>query len=116
MLPHRFRVSWRHIRNHPLSSVIHVVGLSIGICTCIVIYLVVRYDWSFDRFHPHSERIYRIIGEQTMSNGQVMFMNSPSSDAAPLEHSLPGVGSEVIYHFLMERITIPASAGRSAMS
>ncbi|HEX3934714.1 MAG TPA: hypothetical protein VHW43_08540 [Puia sp.] len=40
MLPHRFRVSWRHIRNHPLSSVIHVVGLSIGICTCIVIYLV----------------------------------------------------------------------------
>jgi putative ABC transport system permease protein len=77
MLPHLLRLAWRHIRNHRLYTLIHVIGLSIGICACVVIWLIVHYDLSFDRFHPDSNRIYRIIGDQTMPDGQRMYMNSP---------------------------------------
>lgn len=115
MVPN-LRISWRQIRNRPLSAVIHILGLSIGICACIVIWLIVRYDWSFDGFHPDSERIYRIVGDQMLAQGEENFMNSPSPDAAPLEHALPGIESEAIFHFSLERITVPATAGRPAMA
>src|ERR1700743_2681811 len=114
MLPH-LRISWRYIRNHPLSTTIHILGLSIGICACTVIWLIVRYDLSFDRFHPDSERIYRIISNETIPNGDLLYGNSPSSEDAPLEHALPGIEAEAIFHFSLEHITIPASAGRPAM-
>jgi hypothetical protein len=45
---------------------INILGLSIGISAALVIYLIVQYDYSFDRYEPDGARIYRIVlhGEQ----------------------------------------------------
>jgi len=115
MILHYLRVAWRHIRNHPLYAGIHVLGLSMGLCACMVIWLVARYDLSFDRFQPDGDRIYRIVGEQPMSNGRRLFVNSPSPEVAELERMLPGVEAEAIFHFFPERVTVPANGLRPAM-
>jgi hypothetical protein len=38
-----------------------VLGLAIGISASLVIYLLVKYDLGFDKFHADSERIYRVV-------------------------------------------------------
>ncbi len=45
------------------GAVINILGLSVGMTVCMLIVLYVQDEWSFDRFHTHAERIYRVAGE-----------------------------------------------------
>ena len=111
MIRHHLRIAWRQIRNHPMYSSIHVLGLSIGICACTVIWLIARYDLGFDKFHPDADRIYRIVGDIRMPDGSTMFLNCPPQ-LAELEHGIPGFEQEVGFHTFGSTITIPAGNGR----
>ena len=48
---------------------VNILGLSLGICACIVIYTIIHYELSFDKFHPGKEQIYRVMGDVTESTG-----------------------------------------------
>jgi putative ABC transport system permease protein len=60
MFRNHFKIAWRNIARHKLYTGIKVLGLALGICACIVIWIVTRYEFSFDNFHPDKERIYRV--------------------------------------------------------
>src|SRR5690606_11823823 len=60
MFKNHLKLAWRSILKNKLFSTINVIGLSIGLCAAMVIGAIVYYDFSFDRFHPDSDRIYRI--------------------------------------------------------
>jgi putative ABC transport system permease protein len=40
---------------------INISGLSTGIAVCLIIFLVIHYERSFDNFHSKKDRIYRIL-------------------------------------------------------
>ena len=42
----------RNLARNKMLALINVVGLSIGISACLILYLVVSYEFSFDRFQP----------------------------------------------------------------
>ena len=79
MLRNFIVVAWRNIDRNKLYAAINVVSLSIGITACLVIYLIVHYEFSFDNFHPDKERIYRIafIGEEDNGNKHSWATGSP---------------------------------------
>jgi len=114
MLRHYFRIAWRQIRNHKLYSALNILGLSIGICACTVIFLVARFDLSFDTFHPDKDRIYRIVGDVQDKGGETRFLNCPFPDVAGIEHAIPGFEAQVGFHTFREMITIPAEKGKAA--
>ena len=58
MFSNYLKTAWRHITRHKTYSAINVMGLALGICGCLVIYLVASFEFSFDTFHPDRERIY----------------------------------------------------------
>src|SRR5579872_454115 len=105
------KVAWRNILHQQWYSVIHVVGLAIGICVCMIIYLIGRYELSFDNFHPDSDRIYRIVGEAQSNNGNMVFLNSPFQSVAGIEHLIPGFEAKVCFHLFGSAITIPSANG-----
>lgn len=100
MLRNYFLIAWRNISRHKVNTVINVLGLALGICACLVIWLVVSYDLSFDRFHPDQERIFRIVGEMQKGSGESEFINSPFSDVAGIQQDITGFESKagVIYY------------------
>ena len=115
MLGHHLRNAWRTIRHHKLYTFINVLGLSIGICACIVIYLIARYDLGFDKFHPDSDRIYRIVGDVQLPNGNTLFLNTPFDKVAGVEHAIPGFQQQVGFHTLPPfGFTVPAGDGKPA--
>jgi hypothetical protein len=63
MLNNYFRVAFRSFRNHKLFSLINIGGLAIGISASLVIYLIVQYEFSFDKSHKDGDRIYRAVSE-----------------------------------------------------
>ncbi|WP_339877431.1 ABC transporter permease [uncultured Algoriphagus sp.] len=60
MLKNYFKIAWRNLRRNKLRTGIHILGLSIGIAICFLIFNVVTHSYSFDDFHPDGDRIYRV--------------------------------------------------------
>lgn len=60
MLKNYLIIALRNIRRNKLRSLVHILGLSLGIAICLLIFNLVWHSYSFDRFHPDSERIFRI--------------------------------------------------------
>src|SRR5688572_9503391 len=56
-----FRSLWKN-RSH---TIINVLGLSLGISCSILIFLIIRFELSYDNYHPHGENIYRVVTEFT---------------------------------------------------
>jgi putative ABC transport system permease protein len=56
-------IAIRNIIRHKLYSFINITGLAIGIAVCLLVFLFVRDEVSYDRFHSNSDRIYKVIRE-----------------------------------------------------
>jgi putative ABC transport system permease protein len=65
-----WKITWRNILHKKIYAGINVFGLSLGLCACIVIYVIISYEFSFDTFHPGKERIYRVMGDVTEGTGE----------------------------------------------
>jgi ABC-type antimicrobial peptide transport system permease subunit len=93
-------LAWRIMKRQKIYTAINVLGLAIGVCACLVIYLVTSYDLSFDRFHKDGNRIFRITGEVQRLSGDMEFVNSVIPDVAGIETAIPGFESKAaIYHY-----------------
>ena len=60
MIGNYFKVASRTILKRKLFSFINAFGLSIGIAFCILIYLFIQDEKSFDQFHLNKSLIYRM--------------------------------------------------------
>jgi putative ABC transport system permease protein len=61
MLRNWLRIAARILARNKLYTLINIVGLALGVCVCIIIWLVDSYDLNFDRFHADGDRIYRVV-------------------------------------------------------
>jgi putative ABC transport system permease protein len=60
MLANYLKIAWRTLRKQKLYAAINVFGLAVGIGCCCFIYLYVRHEFSYDRYHANADRIVRI--------------------------------------------------------
>ncbi|HWB27155.1 MAG TPA: ABC transporter permease [Chitinophagaceae bacterium] len=70
MISNYLKMAWRTISRNKVYTAINILGLSVGICACLVIYLVTSFELSFDTFHPDKERIYRIVSSSVDEQGE----------------------------------------------
>jgi putative ABC transport system permease protein len=61
MLKNYFKTAWRSLMKNKLFSFINVLGLTIGITVCMMIFLFIMNEFSVDRFHQNRDRIYRVM-------------------------------------------------------
>lgn len=59
-LGNMFKIAWRNAIRHKQFTTLNLLGLTIGIATCLVIGLYVYDETTYDTFHPNGHRIYRI--------------------------------------------------------
>uniref|UniRef100_UPI004048322E ABC transporter permease n=1 Tax=Roseivirga sp. TaxID=1964215 RepID=UPI004048322E len=60
MLKNMFKTAWRTSIRHKQFTLLNILGLSIGVTTCLIIGLYVQDELSYDSFHKDSDRIYRV--------------------------------------------------------
>jgi putative ABC transport system permease protein len=111
MLLNYLKLAWRNISRHRLYSLVNVLGLTLGICACLTLYLIVSYEFSFDRFLPQRSRIYRIVGERTNQRGEKDFINSVYDDVAGFETQIPGFAVKTGFHGFGDNIAVPDAKG-----
>ena len=73
-------IALRNFRRHKLYTFINIFSLAIGIAACIVIYLFIADEKSFDQFHSKKDQLYRLDEVQsfTGTNVQKVALSMPS--------------------------------------
>jgi len=70
MIKHYLKIAFRISKKAGSISIINILGLSLGLSICIIIYIYVGFETSYDRYHKDNDRIFRIEEESNQhSNG-----------------------------------------------
>lgn len=74
MITNFLRTGWRNFVKYKSYSAINIVGLCTGFAASLLLFLIVNYERSFDKFHENSAHIYRVAeswpdaGEEDISD------------------------------------------------
>ncbi|MGN6194198.1 MAG: ABC transporter permease [Ginsengibacter sp.] len=60
MFKNYFKTAFRNFQRNKSYALINTLGLAVGIAACLLIFLVVQFESSFDNFHPKKNNIYRV--------------------------------------------------------
>jgi putative ABC transport system permease protein len=63
MIRNYFKTAFRNLLRRRNYAMINITGLAAGIAICLVIFIVIRYEMSFDDYHKKKDRIYRVLTE-----------------------------------------------------
>ncbi|HZY37302.1 MAG TPA: ABC transporter permease [Mucilaginibacter sp.] len=114
MIQNYFKIAWRNIVRHKGYSAINIAGLTVGIAACLLIFVVVRFELSFDTFQPGYKSTYRITS-QTLRDGNIAYnagISAPAVDAFRVRFPQAKVaGIELNYG---SEVTVPAATGNPA--
>jgi putative ABC transport system permease protein len=61
MFKNYLRVAFRNLWRHKGFSILNILGLTIGMSACFLVFLYVKFELSYDDFHSKGDRIYRIV-------------------------------------------------------
>ena len=91
MFQNYLSVAVRNLRRHPAYSLINVAGLAIGMATCILILMYIQDELSYDRYHPHADRVYRIVDDIESGGQTVQTAGTPSGWGPALKRDFPEI-------------------------
>lgn len=82
-------VAYRNLIRYKVYSAINITGLAIGIAFCILTFLYIRHEWSFDAFHEKADRIYRVYNKGEVGEGSDASAMMPGPLAPALAETFP---------------------------
>ena len=83
MLKNYLKITWRNLKKNKVFSFINIMGLTIGITCCMLIFLYVVNEFSVDRFHAGNDRIFRLMRKVEISSQakEIPYMSGPYAKA-----------------------------------
>jgi putative ABC transport system permease protein len=114
MIKNYFITAWRNISRNKVYTIINILGLSLGVTACLIIYLITNFELSYDTFHPGKERIYRIVTYLQDPEGRNNAIAGAIS-VLPMQvrKELTGLENVTGFYNYFPKITIP-TAGNTA--
>ncbi|MBI3218263.1 MAG: ABC transporter permease [Bacteroidetes bacterium] len=113
MLKNYFTTAVRNLWRSKGSTLINVSGLTLGVTTSLILFLLVRYQLSFDNFHPKGDRIYRVVSSSEGNQGKDFQAGVPPVLPEAFRNDFPEA-EEVIFTSYRGNgalITIPQKSG-----
>ena len=92
-------VALRNLGRNRIFSLINVLGLSIGISASLVIFLIVQYHYSFDRFETRPNRMFRVVSDYAFQGepGHTRGVPAPLGDA--IRKDISGIDNIVVFRY-----------------
>lgn len=63
MLKNYFKTAFRSLTRNRNYTIINIAGLAVGIAVCMMIFIIIQFQTSFESFHSNKDRIYRVLTE-----------------------------------------------------
>ncbi|MDN3583967.1 ABC transporter permease [Mucilaginibacter flavus] len=86
-----FKIAFRGFWRHKLFTLINIIGLSIGLSAFLAIYFIVLHDFTFDKFHKDSDRIYRVVMNMSFQGHKNHLSGGPGPLAEAIKSQATGI-------------------------
>jgi putative ABC transport system permease protein len=93
MIKNYFKTALRYLLRNKGYTSINILGLAIGIASCILIMLFVRSEFSYDKFHSKADRIYRAWLHENYDGQEFINTQTPIPLGPALQANIPDVES-----------------------
>ncbi len=97
MFANYFRTALRNILRHKVHALVNLVGFAAAMAAAIPVLLFALDDFTFDTFHRHADRIFRVIRTYRTGESAIPVALSPEPLAAALKNDLPEVEDAVCF-------------------
>ena len=115
MLQTYLTLAFRSLKKSPLFTALNVFGLAFGLAVSLLLFLHVRQELSFDRYHSKVERIHRVVLNAFWdpANPQVL-SNAPNAVAPAMKADIPAVEqcARVLKHEFGESAFVTTGANK----
>lgn len=110
MFKNYFKIAWRNIVRHKGYSIINISGLSVGIAACLLIFVVLQFELSFNTNFTGYKNIYHLITEQKQDDG-INYnpgISAPAIDA--LRNDFPQLKCAALNSSYGSQLTVPGNS------
>ncbi|WP_210465020.1 ABC transporter permease [Rufibacter roseolus] len=98
MLKNLFKTAYRNLSKNKFFTVLNVLGLALGMSLSLLFIALLSFLSRYDNFHPHKERIYRVITQVHDKVENPRFASAPVGLADHLENNFSGIENVVRVH------------------
>ena len=91
MLKNYIKIALRSLAKNKAYSIINIVGLCVGLVSCILILLYVQNELSYDRFYENQENIYRVGLERVYPDHTSYYAIIPGGFSEVFAEEIPEV-------------------------
>ncbi len=96
MFRNYLKTGLRHLKRNRVYSLLNLMGLAIGLTISIIIMLFVLNEMSYDRFHTHSDNIYRLGIRQERSHSLNRSAITSPAMGKDLVSNIPEITDQVL--------------------
>lgn len=91
MFKNYLKTALRNLKRNKSYTIINILGLAVGIAACLLIFLVIRFETNFDKFHSKKENIYRVVSVFQTQDGLSYAAGSPFPVGPALRIDFPQI-------------------------
>jgi len=85
MIKNYLLLAFKHLAKQKVFSLTNILGLTVGITCCLMIFLFIKHEWSYDNFHKKGKDIYRVVRQADLSGSgtkdDIAYLSGPYSIA-----------------------------------
>lgn len=93
MIKNYFKTALRSLMRNRTYTIINIAGLAVGVAVCMMIFIIIQFQTSFDNFHTKKDRIYRVLTENHQADAATVSYekNVPFPMPAGLKTAFPQI-------------------------
>ncbi len=112
MIKNYLTIAFRNLRRNKVFSIINILGLAIGISASLVIFLLVTFEFGFDRYHGDTDRKFRVVSNFKFSGDVVHNSGVTEALVGAIRQKVTGVEAAVPFHMpnFDVKVSVPAGA------
>ncbi|HET7896527.1 MAG TPA: ABC transporter permease, partial [Flavisolibacter sp.] len=83
MIKNYLLLALKHLRKQKVFSIVNILGLTVGITCCFLIFLFILNELSYDNFHRNGKQIYRVVrvGNNNGVKREIPYLSPPYGPA-----------------------------------
>src|SRR5438552_1500088 len=91
MFRNYIKIAFRNLRKHRFISFINIVGLTVGLTSCLLILAYFLDELKYDKYHKNADRLYRVALDWKWKSGDVHTAMTSGPIAPLLKENFPEI-------------------------
>jgi predicted permease len=116
MFKNYFTIAWRNIARHKAYAAINITGLAVGIAACMLLFIVVKYELSYEKFQPNYNRIYQIVTQDIYPDGSQYTPGVPFPSLEAVRADFPQITTGALLASYGSQVTVLDNDARNNSS